>query len=78
MCTGLVPGIKGGQVADAGPALRGVDVPVGTQMQRPCQEDLDGKDKGGAVRPSPQRGFSEPGQCWGLPEAVTLKLRPQE
>ena len=50
---------------------------MGTQMQRTCQEELDGKDKGDAVRPSSQRGFSEPEQCWGLPEAVTLKLRPK-
>ena len=59
------------------PCLTGVDIPVGTQMQRTCPEDLDRKDKGDAVRLSSQRGFSEPEQCWELPEAVTLKLRPK-
>lgn len=44
------------------PCLLGVDVPAGTQMQRTCQEDLDGKEKGGAVKPSSQRGFGEPEQ----------------
>ena len=46
VCAGLVPGIKGGQVADAGPALRGWTFQWGPRCRGHVKRSSTGKTKG--------------------------------